>query len=183
MGVSIGGERCNQQSVYTQISAQPFCSRRSRQISTAIGASSQSPGHIKPAATYNQHIRCGRGTLKARYTDCSRPNSLCCSASTSSLTHDIALDGSRAANSANNLNLDGVLNILAHLVGKVVLYSALLKLAGRTLAPTLSAAYFRMSSAHLLLDSYDFDWARQHLLPMALNATVIYCALLLRPYR
>ncbi len=139
MGVLIGGEICNQQYILTQTSAQPFCCRRSRQISTAIGVSTQSRGRLKQAATSNTHVRCERDILTARYNDCCGFNSscVCCSASTTSLTHDIKLGGSRAAESAEDLISDRIFKILAHLVGKVVLYSALLKLAGKTLAPPL----------------------------------------------
>ena len=140
MGVLVGGERCYEQYIYNQPSALPFCLRRSRQIRTAIGASPQSRGHFKPAVIYNSELRCERSTLTALHSRCCCPGGscVCCSASAASSAHDMSLSGERAAKSAKSLNIISVMLVL--FVGRVALYSALLKLAGRPfVAPTLAA--------------------------------------------
>ena len=136
MGVLIEGEICNEQCFHTQPSALPFWLRRSQQIRTAIGASSQSRDHLKKAAIHTSHLRRKGKTLAARHSTCGRPNCcyVCCSASAASSVHDIILSKGRAANPAEGLTLDRLLKRLAPFVGRVALYSALLKLAGMTFA-------------------------------------------------
>ena len=136
MGVLIGGERYNEQRVSSQPLALPFCLRRSRRIGTATEELSQARGHIRPAAMYQLPFISQNSTMAARHSKCCRPNILgvCWSALTTHSSHDLSVVDGRAAKPAIRLTSDKMIEILAHIAGKVALYTALLKLAGRTLA-------------------------------------------------
>lgn len=136
MGVCIGGERYYRQYINSQPLAPPFCLRRSRQIRTANEVSSQPRGHIRPAAISHSHVRCGNSTLAPRHSECSRPNVICAcwSALPTHSSHDISVDNGKTAEPAIRLTSDSMIEILARIAGKVALFTALLKLAGRNLA-------------------------------------------------